>query len=893
MVLFAFSVQDQVDKYGAYVAVAAFFGLAVLSLLYFAQAREVKRLREWAGRAPELGAEIQDALEEVRRAAAVRPAPAPAPQRTVLPEPVVAANGVHKLEPAEVAALAFARAAGVREPHEPKPHPVQPAAAPVAVAEPTAVATTVAPATNGTGSHAAVPPPPVTPAARRQEPAPPPLPPRRSTAAPRRGAAPPPPRRESGSRAVVITAVIGVIVLAGVAFGVTQLGGGDSNKPKPSAQVHSRRRRPSPARPPRRRRPTAVTQPTKDKALVMVFNGTATPHLAAKFQTLLTQDGYSLANVEVGTLSEAQQAQTSVVMYRKGYKPTAQGVATTLGIDAAAQAARRADAAVDVGQAEEVQRCRRSRPGQEFVARCGRCRIVARVTFVILVGATFAAFFVAQRLKSSPSVISVGRITHFFSPNGDGKRDTNQISVTLKKADDATIDVVNVDGDRVRRLADGVAMQAHRPLRLTWDGKADDGRVVPDGRYRVRVALREEGRSATVQETMTVDTRAPKSEVCVGFPCSQKSLGNIISQGDTRVKIYVKGVSPVYATKFHVLRTDQGAPKQVTSFDLRAGFHRKVWDGRVNGQPLPLGTYIVQSEVRDTAGNVGLAPAEVAVGAVRGRPGITVRGINAQPPLSPVTAGGRAEFFVDARKAPFHWQVRRVGDTAVRKRGTATDPNLVFRAPDGPSGVYLLELRSGRWHTTVPFLVQAAKRSSVLVVVPTVSWLGTDDVDDTPFDGIPNTLDTVGDTVRWPRMFNGEGGLPAGFADQVAPLLVFLDRHKIRYDLTSDLDLDLTRNPRASDRPGVLLAGSETWVTRTLAKRLHRYVTRRRARRGLRGGHAAPQRAPARARGRGFRDALERDAAGGDRSVRRAHGPRAQDARRRSSSSSTRAATMR
>ncbi|HVG75058.1 MAG TPA: hypothetical protein VM824_06725, partial [Thermoleophilaceae bacterium] len=53
MVWFAFSLQAQVEKYGAYVGIAAFFGLAILSLLYFAQAREVKRLREWAGRAPE------------------------------------------------------------------------------------------------------------------------------------------------------------------------------------------------------------------------------------------------------------------------------------------------------------------------------------------------------------------------------------------------------------------------------------------------------------------------------------------------------------------------------------------------------------------------------------------------------------------------------------------------------------------------------------------------------------------------------------------------------------------------------------------------------------------------------------------------------------------------
>src|SRR4051812_50199654 len=72
MVLFlAFSLQAEVEKYGAYVGIAAFFGLAVLALLYFSQARELKRLREWAGRAPERAQEIEARAiaqaEETRR----------------------------------------------------------------------------------------------------------------------------------------------------------------------------------------------------------------------------------------------------------------------------------------------------------------------------------------------------------------------------------------------------------------------------------------------------------------------------------------------------------------------------------------------------------------------------------------------------------------------------------------------------------------------------------------------------------------------------------------------------------------------------------------------------------------------------------------------------------
>ena len=42
-----------VQVIGAYAGFAAIVGLAILSALYFSQARDVRRLREWAGRAPE------------------------------------------------------------------------------------------------------------------------------------------------------------------------------------------------------------------------------------------------------------------------------------------------------------------------------------------------------------------------------------------------------------------------------------------------------------------------------------------------------------------------------------------------------------------------------------------------------------------------------------------------------------------------------------------------------------------------------------------------------------------------------------------------------------------------------------------------------------------------
>src|SRR5688572_28610329 len=81
--VFALNVSDQVEKIGDYLGVAAFLGLAALALLYFSQARELRRLREWAGRAPERAAELQErvvlqAQEAARRVSAQPQKPKPA-----------------------------------------------------------------------------------------------------------------------------------------------------------------------------------------------------------------------------------------------------------------------------------------------------------------------------------------------------------------------------------------------------------------------------------------------------------------------------------------------------------------------------------------------------------------------------------------------------------------------------------------------------------------------------------------------------------------------------------------------------------------------------------------------------------------------------------------------
>lgn len=59
-----------VEQIGAFAGLAAFLGLAVLALLSFAQGRDIRRLREWAGSAPERDTERKEATSATAAARA-------------------------------------------------------------------------------------------------------------------------------------------------------------------------------------------------------------------------------------------------------------------------------------------------------------------------------------------------------------------------------------------------------------------------------------------------------------------------------------------------------------------------------------------------------------------------------------------------------------------------------------------------------------------------------------------------------------------------------------------------------------------------------------------------------------------------------------------------------
>jgi hypothetical protein len=455
---------------------------------------------------------------------------------------------------------------------------------------------------------------------------------------------------------------------------------------------------------------------------------------------------------------------------------------------------------------------------------------LAQVVFALLVCATVGGFAIAQRLKAqAPPVRALSTTTdRLFSPNGDGLHDTARISFRLKTRSDAvTLDVIDANGDVVRRLVDDRQLRAGDAQTFVWDGRTETGKVAPDGIYRPRVKLRRQGRTIVLPVEIRLDRTPPRPVVTVlGF--GERAGPAIVPEGAaTPVDFRFTGPS-VGRPSFQVYRTDVSPPRVVASWPGRPGSLAGRWEGRVAGRPAAPGTYLVVARARDAAGNLGAVPQTIRSGRplrgpLPGRAGITVRSLAVQAPLEPVVTGEPARVTVSAAGRPYRWTLRRIGHSRVLDRGRASATTLRLRVPFGRSGVYLVQVRAAGRTATAPIVVQAATPSKVLVVLPAVTWQGANAVDDDG-DGVPNTLGS-GEVAHTDRPL--AGGLPAGFVDHEGAVMKFLDRAGLRYDLTTDLGLVRGEGPGLiRGRSGVLLAGDTRWLPPTVQAALRGYVER-------------------------------------------------------------------
>lgn len=133
------------------------------------------------------------------------------------------------------------------------------------------------------------------------------------------------------------------------------------------------------------------------------------------------------------------------------------------------------------------------------------------LTLALLIGSA-AAFARTERLKLAQSPVAKPKFARHFSPTCGCKHATAQLSLLLRGPEQLDVSVVDSDGGHVATLAEGQDVAAGRAS-FEWDGRDDDGQVVPDGLYRLKVRLEHDRRTILIPKTILVDTTPPRVRI--------------------------------------------------------------------------------------------------------------------------------------------------------------------------------------------------------------------------------------------------------------------------------------------------------------------------------------------------------------------------------------------
>lgn len=469
----------------------------------------------------------------------------------------------------------------------------------------------------------------------------------------------------------------------------------------------------------------------------------------------------------------------------------------------------------------------------------GPLAVWSRILFGVLVLATVGAFFVAAKIKNTPSIIQSVRHSTLISPNGDGKLDTIGFSLRLSEADRVTLAIVDADGDPVQTILDDRKLGAYTNLQgadVRWDGRDSDGNVVADGLYRVRITLRDQGRSVIDTRSITVDTTPPKPTIVRVDPSDGGGPAVLPrSNGGDVTAVFKRARADASISVF------QTSPvvRKVLTEDLEPGTNQWSWDGTVAGARQPAGTYIVVASWRDEAQNLGTSvPLDAQGLPILGKPklpgkgGITIRYVAVAPPTDPVKAGTQATFGVATLGKEYRWSLRRIGGRTI-KSGRADRSPLTVKIPRANAGLYSFGVTTGSHSSQAPFVVNGTTKQGgspdnprgVLVIADTMTWQGRNPVDDDG-DGSPNLLD-YGSSAQMlaapgrQRPYAGTG-LPRGLPTHEAQVFKWLDNDHA-YDVATDTQLEADARLLRGYR-GVILAGDARWLTDQQRSRLKRFV---------------------------------------------------------------------
>ena len=130
---------------------------------------------------------------------------------------------------------------------------------------------------------------------------------------------------------------------------------------------------------------------------------------------------------------------------------------------------------------------------------------------VLLIGSA-AAFARSEKLKLVASPVAKPEFDRHLSPTCGCARRTAQLSLLLRRPERLDASVVDADGGHVATLVEGRELPGGRAV-FDWSGRDDDGQIVPDGRYRLKIRLEHDRRTILIPKTIVVDTAPPRAEL--------------------------------------------------------------------------------------------------------------------------------------------------------------------------------------------------------------------------------------------------------------------------------------------------------------------------------------------------------------------------------------------
>jgi hypothetical protein len=145
--------------------------------------------------------------------------------------------------------------------------------------------------------------------------------------------------------------------------------------------------------------------------------------------------------------------------------------------------------------------------GDRLLGRRVPARILAIVTFTVLLVGTVAAFGAVQHLKRTGTIFDRLEVNRKFSPNADGFKDEAMISFRLTRPDRGDVEILDGGDQVVGTLAEDMPLRSYFIHEFSWNGLTAEGEPLPPGLYRIRVRLEEQER--TITPATTIELRQP------------------------------------------------------------------------------------------------------------------------------------------------------------------------------------------------------------------------------------------------------------------------------------------------------------------------------------------------------------------------------------------------